>query len=139
MRSVFADTLYWIAIIRKRDSWHEPAIAAKQRLEASILVTTDEVLSEFLTALRGGGPKLRQQATKMVRAILIDPNVKVLPQSRQSFMSGLDLYGQRPDKHYSLTDCISMNAMTSEGIRDTLTNDRHFEQEGFNILIKRDN
>ena len=73
----------------------------------------------------------------MVRAILSNPNVKVVPQSRDSFLRGLELYEQRGDKEYSLTDCISMNAMRSEAITDALTNDRHFEQEGFTILMKK--
>lgn len=29
-----------------------------------------------------------------------------------------------------------MNVMDAEGIRDVLTNDRHFQQEGFNVLIR---
>ena len=36
---------------------------------------------------------------------------------------------------YSLTDCSSMNVMDAEGIRDVLTHDRHFRQEGYNVLI----
>jgi predicted nucleic acid-binding protein len=39
------------------------------------------------------------------------------------------------DKAYSLTDCISMNAMRERGLTDILTNDHHFTQEGFHILL----
>jgi hypothetical protein len=28
-----------------------------------------------------------------------------------------------------------MNAMDAEGLTDVLTNDRHFAQEGYNVLI----
>ncbi len=45
--------------------------------------------------------------------------------------AGLQLYRDRPDKRYSLTDCISMQTMRREGLTEVLTNDRHFEQEGF--------
>jgi predicted nucleic acid-binding protein len=41
------------------------------------------------------------------------------------------------NKEYSLTDCISINAMKSESIEEILTNDHHFGQEGFRVLIKR--
>ena len=51
-------------------------------------------------------------------------------------MAGLDLYRARPDKRYSLTDCISMQTMRKEGITEVLTNDRHFEQEGFRALFR---
>ena len=71
-----------------------------------------------------------------VQRILANPVIRVIPQSRTSFLSGLDLYIQRPDKNDSLTDCISMQTMRREGITDVLTNDRHFEQEGFRALFR---
>jgi predicted nucleic acid-binding protein len=95
------------------------------------------VLTEFLTALGGSGQKLREQAAKMVHAIVANANVKVIPQSRDSFLRGLDLYETRADKSYSLTDCISMNAMRAEALTEVLTNDHHFEQEGFTVLMKK--
>lgn len=135
MKMVFADTLYWVAIVRPNDPWGDSAKKAKVSLGNVLLLTTDEVLTEFLTALSPGGDSLRRQAAKMVRAILANPNVKVVPQSRDSFLRGVDLYEQRLDKEYSLTDCISMNAMKSESVAEVLTNDRHFRQEGFEVLI----
>jgi predicted nucleic acid-binding protein len=71
-----------------------------------------------------------------VRAILANPVIRVIPQSRGSFLAGLDLYIQRPDKGYSLTDCISMQTMRREGLTEVLTKDRHFEQEGFRVLFR---
>jgi predicted nucleic acid-binding protein len=53
-----------------------------------------------------------------------------------SFQAGFDLYAARPDKGYSLTDCVSMNTMRREGLTEVLTNDRHFEQEGFKALFR---
>lgn len=135
MKMVFADTLYWVAIVRPNDQWGESSKKATASLGNVLLLTTDEVLTEFLTALSKGGENLRRQAARMVRAILANPNVKVLPQSRDSFLRGVDLYEQRLDKEYSLTDCISMNAMKSESVAEFLTNDPHFRQEGFEVLI----
>ena len=60
----------------------------------------------------------------------------MIPQSHQSFLDGLALYKARPDKGYSLTDCISMQVMRREGITEILTHDDHFTQEGwFAILL----
>ena len=59
-----------------------------------------------------------------------------MPQSRESFLNGLELYRQRLDKKYSLADCISMQTMLSLGIAEALTNDRHFEQEGFRAIFR---
>lgn len=137
MRVVFVDTLYWIAIIRPGDAWQNSARQAREGLGNVILVTTDEVLSEFLNALSRGASGLRQQAAKMVRAIMENPNVRVLPQTRDSFRKGLALYEQRTDKQYGLTDCISMCVMRAEGLEEALTNDHHFEQEGLRILIRK--
>ena len=105
--------------------------------QAAEIVTTEEVLTEFLAAVSRAGIGYRRKAVLMVRAILTDENILVLSQSHESFMAGLDLYERRADKGYSLTDCISMNTCRSEVITDILTNDHHFTQEGFNVLISR--
>jgi predicted nucleic acid-binding protein len=135
MKMVFADSHYWIAMVNPNDSWTKAAKAARASLGEVFIVTTDEVLTEFLTAL-SKGEHMRKQAAKMVHAILDNLNVKVIPQTRDSFLRGLALYENRSDKVYSLTDCISMNVMRAESLVEVLTNDRHFEQEGFTVLIK---
>lgn len=136
MKTVFADSHYWIAIVNPDDPWAKAAKAAKSDLGEVFIVTTDEVLTEFLAAL-SRGEHMRKQAAKMVRAILENPNIKVIPQTRESFLKGLTFYENRSDKEYSLTDCISMNVMRAESLVEVLTNDHHFEQEGFAFLIKK--
>ena len=135
MKRVFADSHYWIAIVKPHDQWAEAAKAAKASLGEALIVTTDEVLTEFLAAL-SSGKHMRMQAAKMVRLILENPNVKVIPQTRDSFLKGLTFYEERNDKEYSLIDCISMNVMRTESLVEVLTNDHHFEQEGYTVLIK---
>ena len=56
----------------------------------------------------------------MVKTILGNPNVRVVVQSRESFIHALDRFSKRLDKGYSLTDCSSMNVMEAEGIKDVL-------------------
>lgn len=138
MKAVFADTVYWIAMARPRDPWRAAAQEARRRLGRIELVTTDEVLTEFLTALSRGGPRIRLAAARSVRALLFDSSVRVVPQSRESFRGALKLYEARPDKGYSIQDCASMNLMEAQSIDAVLTNDRHFEQEGFTVLMKRE-
>lgn len=137
MTRVFADTLYWVAVVMRDDPWHDRVLTARATIAGSAIVTSDEVLVEFLNAVSARGSHFREQAALMVHDILADPNVTAVPQSQQSFLDGLDLYERRADKSYSLTDCISMNLMRSEGIEAVLTNDRHFAQEGFDVLINR--
>jgi predicted nucleic acid-binding protein len=133
--SVFADTFYWLALARPRDSWHSAAWRWAQANASTRLITTDEVLTEFLNALAATGPAGRAHAAATVRDVRNDPQVDVLPQSRADFDAGLALYEARPDKGYSLTDCRSMIALRALGLTEVLTNDRHFTQEGFVILF----
>ena len=51
------------------------------------------------------------------------------------FARGFNLYRQRSDKAWSLTDCISFVVMADEGLNEALTGDRHFEQAGFTALL----
>jgi len=133
---VFADTLYWMAVAKPRDSWHQVAKYVRETLGEVYIITTDKVLTEFLSAL-SKSTYLRSEAAKMVRAILSNPNIRVIPQTRESFFAGLDTFEKRADKEYSLVDCISMNTMKAESLTRALTNDHHFEQEGFTVLLKR--
>jgi predicted nucleic acid-binding protein len=136
MRYLFADTFYWIALFSPRDRWHRQAVDISRTLGEHHLWTTDEVLTEFLAICSAAGPRLRQRAVNLVRRILMDPSITVQPQTHESFLEGLALYEQCPDKHYSLTDCISMNVMRRHGLTEVLTYDRHFEQEGFQRLFR---
>ena len=135
MRRIFADAVYWIALANPKDQWHAKVVRTMRSLGQVSLVTTDEVLDEFLAYYSGYGPAVRCDAVQTVEDALVDPLVKVLPQTRQSFLAGLALYKSRPDKDYSLTDCISMEAMRAEGVSEILTHDNHFTQEGFTILL----
>jgi len=137
VKTVFVDTHYWIAVTRPDDQWREPAKAARDALGPVLLVTTDEVLTEYLAALSHGGQVLRKLAVDVVQAIHKNANIRVVAQSRDTFLRALHRYGERLDKDYSLTDCSSINAMETEGITEALTHDHHFEQEGFVVLIKR--
>ncbi len=135
MRRLFADAVYWVALAHRKDQWHTRAVEVSGRLGPSILVTTDEVLNEFLTHFSAGGAELRIGVARTIRDLLADPTIEVIPQSREGFLEGLALHQSRPDKQYSLTDCISMQTMRREGITEVLTHDRHFAQEGFAILL----
>jgi predicted nucleic acid-binding protein len=134
MRRIFADAVYWIAIVNRKDQWHSPIVKLMRSIGSATLVTTEDVFDEFLTYYSGHGPSLRNTAVRTIEKAMVNPLVIVRPQSHQSFLDGFALYKARPDKGYSLTDCISMEAMHQEGITEVLTHDQHFTQEGFTIL-----
>jgi predicted nucleic acid-binding protein len=136
MTALFADTFYWVALADFADGAHQRALALTAERASSRIVTTDEVLTEFLTFFSNKPEPLRREAAESVVDLLASSVIRVIPQSRESFLAGLQLYRARPDKGYSLVDCISMQAMRKEGLTEALTNDRHFEQEGFRALFR---
>lgn len=139
MNEVFADTSYWIAVTIPGDKWADAAVSARAALPPDTrIVTTEEVLSEFLGWLSLRRERLRHLrlvAVATVQTALANPRIIVIEQTHQAFLAGLDLYERRPDRDYSLIDCISMSVMRERGIGEALTSDRHFEQEGFAALM----
>ncbi len=110
MSRVFADTFYWIALTNPGDSHFQDVQRFDDLLSQGGVYTTEEVLAEVLTFFAADS-RLRSRAVETVREILSEPAVHVIPQSHESFLSGFDLYAARPDKGYSLADCISMQTM----------------------------
>jgi predicted nucleic acid-binding protein len=132
---VFADTFYWLALARPRDVWHAATMSWSGQYTSTRIVTTAEVLTEYLNALAKAGPAARAYAVATVRTMRNDPKVDVLPQTQADFDAALARYEARPDKQYSLVDCRSILALRALGITEVLTNDHHFVQEGFSILF----
>jgi uncharacterized protein len=134
--SVFADSSYWIALANPRDQWYATAKQVTKDLGPHRLYTTEEVPTEFLNFFSAKGAAMRRMADELVQRISRNPNITVLPQTRDSFRRGLQLYRDREDKEYSLTDCISMEQMRTHNLTRVLTTDHHFEQESFERLLK---
>jgi len=135
VKVAFVDTLYFVALFNPRDQWHERAIAASKLIADTKLITTEDVLVELLNFFSEYGEKARLGAVSQAEGILSSSNIEVAPLSHEAFIAGLTLYKARPDKGYSLTDCISMQAMRERQISEILTHDDHFRQEGFKVLL----
>ncbi len=135
MKKVYAEAQYFVALINDKDQSHSAALVASQALHGVTVVTTDEALTEVLAFFAERGNYLRSLAVTYVDDILGDPDMIVRPQSHQSFLDGYALYKLRPDKGYSLSDCVLMAAIRQDGITDILTDDDHFTQEGFSKLL----
>jgi predicted nucleic acid-binding protein len=129
LRRVFADTVYWLAVFLPGDAWADAAYGVD--LSNTLLVTAEDVLSEFLTVVSGYGDYTRRLARRLVRGILNDAGVEVIVQSHESFLAGLSLYQRRPDKQYSLVDCTSMNAMRQKGSARSSRMIAIFHKKGF--------
>ena len=132
---IFADTLYWVAVLNPKDQWHRQSVETRKLLGAIKIVTTETVLIEVLNYFSEYGSQSRKLAVDAVRTIMMDEEVEYVSHSPETFLNALDFYESRLDKGYSLTDCISMLAMKTLGLQEILTHDNHFEQEGFTILL----
>ena len=133
MSRVFADSFYYIALLNPHDRFHVEASKISLQFKGS-LVTTTWVLVEVADALFR--PARRRVTHRFIERIAGDPNTLLIPAGPTWFSRGLTLYGARPDKAWSLTDCISFEVMKDLGLSDALTGDHHFEQAGFRALLK---
>ena len=133
MKPVFADTFYYLALLNVRDKAHAQALALSQLQHAGI-VTTAWVLTELADGL-SHAPH-RSAFHRLVTGLRGDPKTTIVGPDRAMFEKGLSLYEARPDKDWSLTDCISFVVMEQDGLTEALTADHHFEQAGFRALLK---
>lgn len=133
---VFVDTTAWLALANRSDSLHLAAVEMNQDLltRGTHYVTTEAILTEVANAL--ARPPLRTTAVRFLNAVLSSRRVTVLPADRHLFARGWQLYKDRPDKEWGLTDCISFIAMAEEEIREAFTCDRHFQQGGYTCLLE---
>jgi len=133
--STFVDTVFLIAIMLRDDARHARAVAWDKALNGDC-VTSEFILLEFADALCA--PALRASTQEMIDRLRQDPDIEVVPASPEWIERGYQLYCTRPDKNWSLTDCISFEIMKDHGITDALTHDHHFEQAGFRALLQHD-
>ncbi|TWT40352.1 tRNA(fMet)-specific endonuclease VapC [Phycisphaerae bacterium RAS1] len=132
MKARFADAAYYFALLSESDEHH--ALAVRLSRERHRLVTTRWVLAEVADGL--SGVERRAQFVALLKVLRGSRVVEILHGSDDLFDRGATLYAQRPDKAWSLTDCISFVAMENRAIREALTPDHHFEQAGFVALPK---
>jgi predicted nucleic acid-binding protein len=136
MRPVFADSCYWIALLNSADGLHQKSVDVSASLGEFGIVTSESVILEFLNHYSGFNDFWRLRAVSSYRDIVNDPNVIILQHKTDRMDEAIQLYENRPDKHYSLTDCMSMIEMNYQGITEILTDDHHFTQESFLALLK---
>jgi len=78
----------------------------------------------------------RSTAIRLIETIKISRFWQVILINDDLFDRGLSKFKQMADKEWSLIDCISIIIAEELRITEIFTNDHHFEQAGFNILMK---
>ena len=135
MATYFADTSFWLALSRKRDQYNRDAIAWNQFVirSRSNIVTTEAVLWEWLNGLSDAST--RGVAAEGYRRAHADARIEVVPFQPELIDSAVQLYRTRPDKDWSLTDCLSFVVMERRHLTEALTTDGHFEQAGLKVMM----
>lgn len=132
---VFVDTSGWFAAASTRESRHVEVAGAYDdliRLRVQ-LVTTSLVVAEMHTlVVRERGA---QAGCALIDAIYADPLYRVIGVTRDLESAAVDRW-LRPyrDHRFSLTDAVSFEVMRSEGIKEVLALDHHFEVAGFRLI-----
>ena len=135
MATYFADTSYWMALSRKRDQYNRHAVVWNRFViqTKSIIVTTEAVLWEWLNAFSDAST--RAVAAEGYRRAHADECIEVVPFQPELIDSAVQLYRTRPDKSWSLTDCLSFVVMEGRQLTEALTTDRHFEQMAMKVMM----
>ena len=131
MSRVFIDTSAIFALLVPTDTAHERATTAFDRLRAreAVLVTTSYNLVETYALL---GRRFGQDATASFRADFA-PLLQVVWVDGDLHERGLDLMLAR-GVGVSLVDAVSFVSIREHRIDEVFAFDRHFEQEGFQVL-----
>jgi len=137
-RSVFWDTAAFVALTVADDSLHRAAVEVSECLatQGAHLLTTDAVLTEVGDTLS----KVRWRAitVEIINAVQESASegvAEIVHVDPSLWQRAYRLYRERPDKDWSLTDCISFVVMRGRGLQEAFTSDKHFEQAGFRPLI----
>ena len=130
--TVFVDTSAFYAMGDRNDANHEAALASWARLldqEASLL-TNNYVLLETAALLQN------RLGTAALRAFHEDvvPLFSVDWISAQRHRSGIEAVLAAQQRKLSLVDCISFQTMREHGVADVFCFDRHFREQGFNLV-----
>src|SRR5262245_36200068 len=108
MRTAFAHSFCFFALVNDTDPAHVKARAFLQTYRGRLL-TTGWVLTEVGDGL--SRPANRPSFLLTVETLRNEPNATIVPCSDELLQAGIDLYSQRPDKEWSLTDCVSFVVM----------------------------
>ena len=131
---LFIDTVFIQALLNKRDQYHPQAGAFLPRVrDAAAVWVTEAVLVEVGNAL---GAINRLGTVQFIQQCYSTANLRVVAVDTPLLTRALQLYSERPDKTWGLTDCISFVVMWEQGLTDAITADVHFVQAGFRALLR---
>lgn len=138
MADLFVDTSGWACWAVGRQAFHARAVGALNNCWSSggRALTTSYVLAELTALLTSPLRVSKAQQIQLLRAIRTDPVIEVVPAGPALDAAAWLLWESRPDKDWTIVDCVSFVLMQQRGLTDAVTTDHHFEQAGFVRLLK---
>ena len=136
---VLLDTAYAIALSSPNDLFHQCAVQLANELKAAgtrLVTIRRAILLEIGNAL--SKRRHRRAGVMLLDSLEADPRVEIISMSEELYSRALRLYRERPDKEWTLTDCMSFIVMEDRGISEALTTDEHFQQAGFHVLMQQE-
>jgi len=135
---IFLDTGYVIARFNRRDQHHAKAKQLAGVIAAAReLWTTDAVLLEVAAAF--SHPSHRTIALSIWDEFHGgNRHCRACEAAGERLDRAVEMFRQRSDKAWSLTDCLSFVVMNDHQLTDALTTDHHFAQAGFRALMLED-
>lgn len=130
---IFVDTLFIVALINKRDQYHQIALNLAEQYENCPLITTDAIFLESGNKLSAN---YRNEVVELIEQFLASDEIDVIRLTPELFDESLRLYKQYQDKSWGLVDCFSFVVMKQNKVNQALTFDQHFTQAGFQALMR---
>lgn len=132
MTRCFADTSFFLALLNGDDANHERA-RQLNRIERPV-ATSSWILLELADHLCD--EQNRHLFGELIEALREDARYEIAPADQEILDAATQLYVEREDKDWSLTDCTSFVLMRLRGLAEALSTDHHFEQAGFIALLR---
>lgn len=138
MTEVFADTSGWACYFLHSQTFHELAqkLLWRWRDRGARVVTTNYVLTELAALLTRPLRVPHEQKVQIIEAIQKAEWVEVAHIDPATDEQAWALWKRRSDKEWSLVDCASFVVMRRRAIVEALATDYHFEQSGYQRLLK---
>ncbi len=132
-REIFLDTSFVVAIINNDDQFHKESLDLEKDLKSYATVwITEAILIEIGNTFSKSN---KSPVSDFIQYCYVSPQIHVVNTDEGLLRQALDLF-RYTDKDWSLTDCISFVVMRREGINIAYSSDHHFEQAGFQYILK---
>jgi predicted nucleic acid-binding protein len=131
VKVLFVDTSAWYDLLFSGAPRHRE-IAELMRLPGVSFVTSTYVLDELVALLLARADHTTAAST--VTHIRSSTEVQVEHPDAAEELRAWALFLERPDKRYTLTDCLSFVMMRRLRIDTAIATDDHFRQEGFAVV-----